>query len=190
MANPKSHKRRSSPSKSTLKESPNSVENSETLYPRAGFFRRIAAMIYDGLVAVAVGMCAGLIILVALTILHANKVIGAEIEHFSDFLTQSSLFTSIVQLWVMAWIVGFFMWFWAKGGQTIGMRAWRMRIFSTTDEPMTMGRLWLRLICALGGLGTLLVIFMPKQKQSLQDIVAKTEILVLTQAANDHKSWR
>lgn len=82
------------------------------------------------------------------------------------------------------------MWFWAKGGQTIGMRAWRMRIFSTTDEPMTMGRLWLRLICAFGGLGTLLVIFMPKQKQSLQDIVAKTEILVLTQAANDHKSWR
>ena len=103
MANPKSHKRRSSPSKSTLKESPNSVENSETLYPRAGFFRRIAAMIYDGLVAVAVGMCAGLIILVALTILHANKVIGAEIEHFSDFLTQSILFTSIVQLWVLAW---------------------------------------------------------------------------------------
>ncbi|MEP1384395.1 MAG: RDD family protein, partial [Paraglaciecola sp.] len=27
---------------------------------RAGFFRRLAAMIYDLLVAVAIGMCAGL----------------------------------------------------------------------------------------------------------------------------------
>ena len=138
--------------------------SSEVQYPRAGFFRRVAAMIYDGLVAVAVGMCAGLVILVCLTILHANQVIGAEVEHFSDFLTQSVLFTSIVQVWVLAWVIGFFMWFWAKGGQTIGMRAWRMRIFSTTEEPMTMGRLWLRLICSLGGLGTLLVIFYAETK--------------------------
>ena len=162
----------------------------QSIYPRAGFFRRVAAMIYDGLVAVAVGMCAGLIILVTLTILHARGVIGQDVEHFSDFLNQSFLFMSIVQIWVGAWIVGFFLWFWAKGGQTIGMRAWRMRIFSTTDTPMTFGRLWLRLVCSLGGLGTLLVILMPKQKQSLQDLVAKTEILVLTETANDHKSWR
>jgi hypothetical protein len=35
-----------------------------------------------------------------------------------------------------------------------------------------------------------LVLFMPKQKQSLQDLAANTEILVLTETANDHKSWR
>lgn len=159
-------------------------------YPRAGFLRRVAAMIYDALVAVAVGMCAGLIILVTLTILHARGLIGQDVEHFSDFLNQSLLFMTIVQIWVAAWIIGFFLWFWAKGGQTIGMRAWRMRIFSTTESPMTIGRLWLRLICSLGGLGTVLVLFMPKQKQSLQDLAANTEILVLTETANDHKSWR
>lgn len=42
------------------------TRSSEAQYPRAGFFRRVAAMIYDGLVAVAVGMCAGLVILVCL----------------------------------------------------------------------------------------------------------------------------
>ena len=159
-------------------------------YPRAGFMRRIAAMIYDSLVAIAVGMCAGLIILVALTILHARGLIGQHIEHFSDFLSQSLVFMTLVQVWVAGWIILFFLWFWAKGGQTIGMRAWRMRMFSTTDTPMTMGRLWLRLLCSLGGLGTILVLFQPKQKQSLQDLVAQTEILVLTESANDHKSWR
>lgn len=185
---PKRPQRKSSEHTEANKNQPNDIE--QQTYPRAGFFRRVAAMIYDALVAVAVGMCAGLIILVLLTILHARGLIGQDVEHFSDFLSQSLLFMSVVQFWVAAWIIGFFLWFWAKGGQTIGMRAWRMRIFSTSEAPMTMGRLWLRLLCSLGGLGTLLVILMPKQKQSLQDLAAKTEILVLTETANDHKSWR
>lgn len=159
-------------------------------FPRAGFMRRLAAMIYDALVAVAVGMVAALVLLVIFTICHSNGLIGQEYEHFSDFMQKSALYTLLLQIWVGAWVLGFFMWFWAKGGQTIGMRAWRMRIFSTVEAPMTFGRLCLRLVSALGGLGTLLVLFDFKHKQSLQDRLAKTEILVLTKDANDHKQWR
>jgi len=49
--------------------------------------------------------------------------------------------------------------------------------------------LFIRLIASLGGLGTLLVLFDFKNKQSLQDRLAKTEVLKLTKEANDHKSW-
>jgi hypothetical protein len=52
-----------------------------------------------------------------------------------------------------------------------------------------MGRLLTRLIASLCGLGTLLVLFDIKEKQSLQDRLAKTEVLKLSKEANDHKSW-
>ena len=159
-------------------------------FPRAGFMRRLAAMIYDALVAVAVGMVAALVLLVIFTICHSNGLIGQQYEHLSDFMQTSVIYTTILQVWVGAWVLGFFLWFWAEGGQTIGMRAWRMRIFSTVEAPMTFGRLCLRLVSSLGGLGTLLVLFDYKNKQSLQDRLAKTEILVLTKDANDHKQWR
>ena len=71
----------------------------------------------------------------------------------------------------------------------MGMRAWRLRIYSTIDEPMTWSRLFIRLIGSLGGLGTLLVLIDFKNKQSLQDRLAKTEVLRLTKEANDHKKW-
>ncbi|MET1219292.1 MAG: RDD family protein [Glaciecola sp.] len=159
-------------------------------FPRAGFMRRLAAMIYDALVAIAVGMVAALAFLFILVILHSNAVVGANVEHFSDFMQTSVLFTTLLQVWVVMWVLGFFLWFWAKGGQTIGMRAWRMRIFSTVEAPMTFPRLLLRLVASLGGMGTLFVLFDYKHKLALQDRLAKTEILVLTKHANDHKSWR
>jgi hypothetical protein len=63
-------------------------------------------------------------------------------------------------------------------------------MFSTIDEPLTTWRLCLRLFFSFCGLGTLLVLFMPQQRQSLQDIMAKTEMIVLSKQANDHKAWR
>lgn len=160
-------------------------------FPRAGFLRRLAAMIYDLLVAVAVGMCAAMVMIVSLTILLENEVLNNHgYEHISELIQHSILYRSIIQVWVAAWVLGFFLWFWRNGGQTIGMRAWRMRLFSTTEQPMGYGRALLRIICSCAGLGTLLVLFDVKHKQSLQDRIAKTEILVLSKEANHHRAWK
>ena len=160
-------------------------------FPRAGFIRRLAAMIYDALVAVAVGMCAGLVFMVCLMIGFEQTWINPQgYTHFMDFFQHSLLFTTLSQLWVALWVSGFFLWFWKHGGQTIGMRAWRLRLFSTTDQPMGYARALLRLISSLLGLGTLLVIFDPKNKLSLQDRIAKTEVIILSKDANDHKAWK
>jgi uncharacterized RDD family membrane protein YckC len=159
-------------------------------FSRAGFFRRLAAMVYDALVAVAVGMCAAMLMLVAMIILLENGVLDKQgFAHSSEVISHSLLYTTVLQVWVGLWVLGFFMWFWRKGGQTIGMRAWRLRLFSTNDKPMTYARVLLRVLCSLGGLGTLLVLFDLKNKQSLQDRIAATEMLVLDKQANDLKSW-
>lgn len=159
-------------------------------FPRAGFLRRLAAMVYDILVAVAVGMVAAMVMTVTLILLFENGVLDKQgYEHVSDIIQQSVLYKSIVQGWVFLWVTGFFVWFWRNGGQTIGMRAWRMRLFSTNDKPLGYGRAFMRMVYSLGGLGTLLVLLDFKNKQSLQDRLANTEMRVLTKEANDHKSW-
>jgi uncharacterized RDD family membrane protein YckC len=157
---------------------------------RAGFIRRLAAMIYDTLVAVAVGMCAAMVVIVTLIVLLSNGVLDLQgYEQPAELIQASTGYKLLIQVWVGLWVVGFFLWFWKRGGQTLGMRAWRLRIFSTVDAPMTWPRLLIRLVASLGGLGTLLVLFDFKHKQSLQDRMAQTQVLKLTKESNDHNSW-
>lgn len=158
---------------------------------RAGFFRRVAAMIYDALIAVAVGLLAALVITGVLTALLENGILSKQgYEHVSDLMQSSFYYALAIQVWVSLWIVGFFLWFWKNGGQTLGMRAWRLRIYSLSeDNSIGYGKLMLRLIASLGGLGTVLVLLDFKSKQSLQDRIAGTQMLVLTKNQNDHKNW-
>ena len=186
--------KKKSPSSSPLKtkddkNTPNSESGSSSL-ERAGFVRRLLAMIYDTLVATAVGMCAAMVMIVTLVVMLKNGALDLQgYAEPADLIQASFGYKLLIQTWVGLWIAGFFLWFWRRGGQTLGMRAWRLRIYSTVEEPMTWPRLFIRLIASLGGLGTLLVLFDLKNKQSLQDRLAKTEVLKLTKEANDHKSW-
>ena len=174
-------------------ESDNETRNSEpesSSFERAGFVRRLLAMIYDTLVATAVGMCAAMVMIVTLVVMLKNGALDLQgYAEPADLIQASFGYKLLIQTWVGLWIAGFFLWFWRRGGQTLGMRAWRLRINSTVEEPMTWPRLFIRLVASLGGLGTLLVLFDFKNKQSLQDRLAKTEVLKLTKEANDHKSW-
>jgi len=171
------------------KNTPN-LELDGTSLERAGFVRRLLAMIYDTLVATAVGMCAAMVMIVTLVVMLKNGALDLQgYAEPADLIQASSTYKLLIQTWVGMWIAGFFLWFWRRGGQTLGMRAWRLRIYSTVEEPMTWPRLLIRLVASLGGLGTLLVLFDFKHKQSLQDRLAKTEVLKLTKEANDHKSW-
>lgn len=173
---------------SSKKASQKNTENDQG--QRAGFIRRLAAMIYDTLVATAVGMCAAMVIIVTMVVMiHNGTLDGFGYEQPSEAIQASFTYKAIIQVWVVLWVMAFFLWFWKRGGQTLGMRAWRLRIYSTVDEPMTWGRLIIRLIASLGGVGTLLVLLDFKNKQSLQDRVAKTEVIVLTKSANHHKNW-
>lgn len=148
-------------------------------------------MIYDALVAIAIGMCAAMVAIVVLILLMENGVVSMSgYSHASEAIQHSSLYTTVIQVWVGLWMVGFYVYFWRHGGQTIGMRAWRLRLFSTSDAPLGYGRVIVRLLSSLGGLGTLLVLFDVKHRQGLQDHIAKTQMCVLTKDANHHRAWK
>ena len=158
---------------------------------RASFFRRLAAMVYDALIAVAIGMLSALVLIATLTgLLEAGVLSKLGYEHVSDLIQQNWVYQTLIQVWVLAWVCSFFLWFWKNGGQTLGMRAWRIRIFNLKeDDAVGYKRLLIRLISSLGGLGTLLVLLDFKNKLALQDRLTNTEVLVLTKEENHHSAW-
>lgn len=159
---------------------------------RAGFLRRLAAMVYDALVTVAVGMLAAIVITALLTIALESGLLSKQgYQHVSDLIQHSLVYALVIQIWVAIWVLSFFLWFWKNGGQTLGMRAWRLRLYSQKENTQIgYWSLVLRLIFSFGGLGTLLVLFDVKHKLALQDRVAGTQMLVLTKEQNHHKNWQ
>jgi uncharacterized RDD family membrane protein YckC len=98
--------------------------------PPASLFKQFAAMLYDGLLIFAVLFVASAVAL----ILNRGDAIESN-PLFSFYL----LFT----------LFSFYAWFWNKSGQTLGMRAWKIRIVSELGGNPSWGVSYLRLCFAL-----------------------------------------
>lgn len=95
-------------------------------YPPSGLLRRLAALCYDLLLLAAV--------LLALTgIVLAARGGAAVAPHTAWF-----------QLFVVVVCGLFYMWFWTHGGQTLGMRAWKIRVVRDDGQALTWGDAALR----------------------------------------------
>lgn len=53
------------------------------------------------------------------------------------------------ELALLAVTMLFFAWFWTHGGQTLGMRAWRIRVVRTDGRPLNWSRAALRFLAAV-----------------------------------------
>jgi uncharacterized RDD family membrane protein YckC len=110
---------------------PIDIENTHT----PALWRRLAAMVYDGLLLLAL-----LILAAAVAVL----VLGLGLGIPTPTLSAHPLF----RLYLLAVILAFFCGFWLHGGQTLGMRAWRVRVVRDDGAPLTLGRALLRLAAA------------------------------------------
>ncbi|TKB46956.1 RDD family protein [Thalassotalea mangrovi] len=153
---------------------------SQSGYPRAGFRRRFGSWGYDVLVAIAVYMCAGAISFGIFGALFSAGIIDNQgFSHPIDLQQNSLLWSILVYLWNLAWVSFFFIYFWARSGQTIGMRAWRLRVQNRDGSLISKTTGIKRIVFTLLGLGNLLVIFDRRNKLSLQDRFTDTEVVVL-----------
>lgn len=154
-------------------------------FPRAGFRRRFGSWVYDVLIAFAVYMVAGAISFLIFNLLINYNVISMQgFEHAIDLQRSSIIYSIFIYGWNIAWVSFFFVFFWAKSGQTLGMKAWRLRLQNQDGTRITKTTGVKRLLPTLLGLGNLTVIFDRKNKLSLQDKLTNTEVVVLTLAAN------
>lgn len=142
--------------------------------PPASLLKQLAAMLYDSIL-----ICAVLFLATAVALIF-NR--GEAIE--------SNPFFSLYLLLV---VFTFYAWFWHKSGQTLGMRAWKIRIVSEFGGNPSWGISYLRLMFALlslacFGLGYFWRLFKP---YTWHDRLSQTSIIdvsALTRARKQAES--
>ena len=77
------------------------------------------------------------------------------------------------QLYLLIIILTYYLWFWIKHGQTLGMKSWKTYVLNTDNTKINIRQGILRIIVALIG-GHLTLVF---TKKSLQDIISKSHIV-------------
>ena len=105
----------------------------------AGLLRRLAAAVYDGL------LLAGLLMLASALWLPITG--GEAVQRGTPLFL-------LFQLYLLLVCFAFFAWFWTHGGQTLGMRAWRLKLVTCDGGPIGLAR-------ALGRLGAAIVSAVP-----------------------------
>lgn len=150
--------------------------------PPAGLMRRLGALLYDALIVIAIEMMAAGIIVAILEALVAAGVINYGIyTDASDLLSHHPVWSYIYTAYLISVWVYFFVFFWTRAGQTLGMRAWKLRLQNSDQTLITVTQALIRLGTSGFGLANLTVPFDP-QKRGFQDIWAKTEVVVLPKA--------
>src|SRR5690606_10383881 len=94
--------------------------------------------------------------------------------------------TLLYQALLLLTAAGFFIGFWIRGGQTLGMRAWRLRIERGTGEALDLRTGIVRFLAgllSLGALGLGLVwIWLDRDRTSWHDRIAGTRFVVVRRA--------
>ena len=90
----------------------------------ATLLRRLGALLYDSL------LLSGLLLLATAVFIIPYDLLAAR-----PYPHDALLYRTLLQLYLLAVIAGFFVYFWTHGGQTLGMRAWRLRLVRDDGTP-------------------------------------------------------
>ncbi|WP_207819194.1 RDD family protein [Parashewanella curva] len=158
-------------------------------FPRASFLRRLGAMIYDSLLAVAIYMFAGAIGFGVFAVLVSTGVLNSHgYEIMSDSLHNVPVYKGVYQLWLAITVASFYAIFWSKGGQTLGMRAWRLKVQHPNGQRISLITAYARVIWSLLGIGNLFILI-NSDKRALQDAMTRSEVVELSKEANEMRNW-
>jgi uncharacterized RDD family membrane protein YckC len=134
----------------------------------AGFGRRLAALLYD------------LLLLAALLMIFTGGALF--------FTHGAAVVPATAGAWVYAYraglvliISGYYLINWLRSGQTLGMRAWRLRVVTDSGKPLAFKAAALRLVVgalawAPAALGVLWLYFDPDHL-ALHDRLSKTRVV-------------
>jgi uncharacterized RDD family membrane protein YckC len=139
------------------------MQDNAIALPPAPFLARIAAMIYESLLVIAVVFVASFIIIPVVGEMHAPW--------------QRHLF----QVYILGVVFTYFSAFWLRSGQTLAMKTWRIRLINLHGGPLSFKQAVLRFALALAGLllagaGFWWALF-DRDKQFLHDRIIGTRLV-------------
>lgn len=137
----------------------------------APLFARLFAILYDGFLIVAISMLYGGLVTWLSALFYGvntqdySQTVGGPLFQFG---------------WVFTLLV-FYCYFWIRAGQTVGMKAWRLKVISTTNHPLTVFQCIIRFFSgivffAAAGIG-LWWVLLDKNNDSLHDRASKTRLI-------------
>jgi uncharacterized RDD family membrane protein YckC len=131
---------------------------------KPGLVRILAAIVYDFLLLVAVFFFATAILLP----FNGGKAFSQQQIFYPCYL--------------LAVAFGFYGWFWTHGGQTLGLRSWKMKVLTENRYPITWMQAFIRFITSLFSFGILGLgffwVLIDKNHRSWHDIASKTGIFM------------
>ncbi|MGV6808591.1 MAG: RDD family protein [bacterium] len=140
-------------------------------YDRPSFLRRLGIAFYDVLLSVSFVLVVASITQIIIFAINGGD--AAEIKPnspLSYFFFVYYLFLGFV----------FFGWFWAHGGQTLGMRAWKVKVANIDGSALNWQQAFTRyaLMVIFSIIGLLWVLF-DKERLALHDRFSKTQLIYL-----------
>ncbi len=137
--------------------------NNKNNKQHVSLLRRFGAILYDFFLLITVLFIASFLVVIPTGITPEDRFF---------FLFQAYIF-------LVAFI--FFAWFWIRGGQTLGMRTWKMKLITEDGSKLTWGKALIRFVIAMLswlalGLGFLWSLW-DKQHRTWHDIASKTRLI-------------
>ena len=138
----------------------------------AGFGRRFAALIYDGFLLIAVLMPYTWVVV----LIHGGAVTEAS-GRLSWWAYRAGALAIMAAYYVLNW---------TRSGQTLGMRAWRLRTLTDSGKRLPVGQAVVRFCWGLAawlpfGLGVLWLYADPEHL-ALHDRLSRTRVVVLSRS--------
>ena len=147
----------------------------------ATFGPRIGALVYDALIVIGIAAVSG-----AVGLGIAEALITSGIVDIAGRYVDSAAYAGN-QIWfaLLVWgsVCSFYLWFWTHGGQTVGMRAWRLRVQNADGSAISLTQALIRLATAACGLGNLQVPVDMKNR-AFQDHWSNCNVLRLSKEQN------
>jgi len=137
----------------------------ETAPPTPSIARRLASMLYESLLLFAVGFASTGLFYLA-----------------SGALPATGWLRHALQLYLVAVFAAYFLWCWLRGGQTLAMKAWRIRLVVPGRAGVPPATALLRFLLAAllvpTGISLLWSMF-DAQRQFLHDRIAGTRLVLV-----------
>ena len=132
-----------------------------------GLPRRLASMVYEAVLLFAVGFFAAWLFFFAS---GGRDATGGAARH-------------LLQIFIALIYAGYFLWCWLRGGQTLAMKAWRLRLVRVDGRPLNLPLAIARYVLALIGTlvfaVTFLWAFVDRERAFLHDRLVGTRIIKL-----------
>lgn len=157
------------PAKSSKNKQPVNVKVSVTIAP---FWKRLFAWVYDLLGALGIFVLAVVVGLLVLFIVTK--------PWFSDF-NEVSLAASNSIFWavyLIACVQYYYVWCWVKGGQTVGMKTWKLQLYKSDGSLLSWKEAYIRSFLSCGGLANLWCL-VDSEKRGWHDFIFDTRVVQL-----------